>query len=65
MKYLIKNGKIINEGKIQEADILIHENIIQRIEKDISDADAVVIDAQNQYIIPGIIDDQVHFREPA
>lgn len=64
MKYLIKNGKIINEGKIQEADILIHENIIQRIDKDISYADAVVIDAQNQYIIPGIIDDQVHFREP-
>ncbi len=64
MKYLIKNGKIINEGKIQEADILIKENIIQRIDKDISDADAIIIDAQSQYVIPGIIDDQVHFREP-
>ena len=64
MKYLIKNGKTINEGKITEQDILIDDNFIIKIDTDISDASATVIDAQGKYIIPGIIDDQVHFREP-
>lgn len=64
MKYLIKNGKTINENKIVEQDILIENNIIVKIDKDISDAQATVIDATGKYIIPGIIDDQVHFREP-
>ncbi|MEZ5026525.1 MAG: dihydroorotase [Chitinophagales bacterium] len=64
MKYLIKNGKIVNEGKIEEKDILIEDAIIFKIDRDISDADAKIIDAKNLHIIPGIIDDQVHFREP-
>ena len=64
MKYLIKNGKTINEGKIVEQDILIEDNIIIKIDKDISDAQATIIDAKDKYVIPGIIDDQVHFREP-
>jgi dihydroorotase len=64
MKYLIKNAKIINEAKIQAKDILIKNDIIERIDNDISDADAIVIDVANQYVMPGIIDDQVHFREP-
>ena len=64
MKYLIKNGNIINEGKIIQQDILIENNLISKIDKDISDASATVIDAGNNYVIPGIIDDQVHFREP-
>ncbi|HQV78124.1 MAG TPA: dihydroorotase [Chitinophagales bacterium] len=64
MKYLLKNGKIINEGKILEQDILIENEIISKIATDISDANATIIDAQNKFIIPGIIDDQVHFREP-
>ncbi len=64
MKYLIKNGSIINEGKIEQKDILIEDNFITKIGTDISDANAIVIDAANKYIIPGIIDDQVHFREP-
>ncbi len=64
MKYLIKNGSIINEGKIEQKDILLEDNFISKIECDISDASATIIDAKNKYIIPGIIDDQVHFREP-
>jgi dihydroorotase len=64
MQYLIKNGSVINEGKIEQLDILIDNNLISKIGKDISAASATVIDASNSYIIPGIIDDQVHFREP-
>lgn len=64
MKYLIKNGTVINEGKIEQLDILLENKLITKIEKDISDASASVIDATDRYIIPGIIDDQVHFREP-
>jgi len=64
MKYLIKNGKIVNEGKIEQKDILIEGNFISKIDRDISDAAATIIDAAHQYVIPGIIDDQVHFREP-
>ncbi|HMV13798.1 MAG TPA: dihydroorotase [Chitinophagales bacterium] len=64
MKYLIKNGHVVNEGKIKQKDILIVDEYISKIDTDISDETAIVIDASNQYIIPGIIDDQVHFREP-
>ncbi|MFN8283768.1 MAG: dihydroorotase [Chitinophagales bacterium] len=64
MKYLIKNGNIINEGKIEQKDILIENDLITKIDRDISDATATVIDATNKHVIPGIIDDQVHFREP-
>lgn len=64
MKYLIKNGNIINEGKIEQKDILIENSIITKIDTNISDAQATVIDASGKYVIPGIIDDQVHFREP-
>jgi len=64
MKYLIKNGSIINEGKIEQKDILIEDSLIVRIDSDISDTNATIINATNKHIIPGIIDDQVHFREP-
>jgi dihydroorotase len=64
MKYIIKNGLIINEGKIEAKEILIHNNIIEKIDNTINDAHAKIIDANKNYIIPGIIDDQVHFREP-
>ena len=49
MKYLIKNGKIINEGKIEEKDILIEGDLITKIEKDISDKNAVVVNAAGRY----------------
>lgn len=64
MKFLIKNGTVINENKISTCDILIENDLIVKIEGDISDKSAQVIDAQNKWIIPGVIDDQVHFREP-
>ncbi len=63
-RILLKNGSIVNEGIIEENDILIVDELIVKIAKDISDADAQVIDVSGKYILPGIIDDQVHFREP-
>lgn len=63
---LIKNAKIVNEGKIFEGDILIENNRIEAIDSSISvkSADMTVIDAEGNYVLPGLIDDQVHFREP-
>lgn len=62
---LILNGTIVNEGRIQEADILIVNGRIERIGKDLQNFNAdKVIDATGLHILPGLIDDQVHFREP-
>ncbi|WP_299366124.1 dihydroorotase [Winogradskyella sp.] len=63
---LIKNAKIVNEGKTIEGDILIENDIIKEIDTSISvkSADMTVIDAEGNYVLPGMIDDQVHFREP-
>ena len=63
-KFLIKNATIVNENMQQVADILIENNIIIKIGIAISDAQATVIDASGKYVFPGVIDDQVHFREP-
>ena len=65
-KKLIKNGTIVNEGKIYQSDILIDEHgRIEKIATDISTTTAVeLIEAGGKYILPGVIDDQVHFREP-
>ncbi len=63
-KFLIKNARLINEGQIIERDVLIENEVIKRIDTDISDMNAQVIDANGNYLLPGIIDDQVHFREP-
>ena len=61
---LIKNARIVNQGNIFVSDLLIEGDIISKIDQDISfDAD-LTIDAQEKYLIPGVIDDQVHFREP-
>lgn len=64
--YLIRNAKIVNEGAIFEGDILIENEFIKEIAEKISpkSSDCVIIDAEGSYIIPGAIDDQVHFREP-
>ncbi len=63
--YLIKNGSLVNEGKVFKSDILIENGIISQISPSIEATDNVtVIDAQGNYVIPGMIDDQVHFREP-
>ncbi len=61
---LIKNGQIINRGKIEAKDILIKNEFIERIDNQIDTHADRIIDATNKYVMPGIIDDQVHFREP-
>ncbi|MFZ4544075.1 MAG: dihydroorotase [Saprospiraceae bacterium] len=61
---LIKNGQIVNRGKIFAGDIFIKNGRIERVAALISETADVEIDAAGKYIIPGIIDDQVHFREP-
>lgn len=61
---LITNAKVINEGKVVEADVLIRGNFIERIDSSISAAHAEVVDAKGLHLMPGAIDDQVHFREP-
>ncbi len=63
---LIKNAKIVNEGKVTEGDILIQGEYIQEVADSISakSADVHIIDAEGNFVIPGVIDDQVHFREP-
>jgi len=63
---LIKNARIVNEGKIFEGDVLIKGAYIAEIASSISakSNDVKVIDAENKLLIPGLIDDQVHFREP-
>jgi len=62
---LILNGNLINENKIFEADIYIENGFIQKIDKDLQHLNAdEIIDASGQYVLPGLIDDQVHFREP-
>ena len=63
-KVLIKNAKVVNEYKIFEGDLLIEDELIARIDKNIGDKNTKIIDAQGNYVLPGIIDDQVHFREP-
>jgi len=63
-KVLIKNGLVINRGKSIVQDILIENDLIVRIDRDITDVEAKVYDAKDKWIIPGIIDDQVHFRQP-
>ncbi len=62
--FLIKNGLIVNEGKIIPGDILISGERIAKIGRDISHPTAVVIDSSGLHIFPGAIDDQVHFRDP-
>ena len=63
-KVLIKNARIVNEGCITKGDILIEGELIVQIEKSIDSQEAQIIDAKNKYVLPGVIDDQVHFREP-
>lgn len=61
---LLKNGILVNEGELTQADILLDGELILKIAADISDANATVINVAGKHIFPGIIDDQVHFREP-
>ena len=65
MRILIKNAQIVNEGKIFKSDILIENDLIAKISESISEENLdKIIDAEGKFLIPGVIDDQVHFREP-
>lgn len=69
MRYLIQNALIVNQGDIISASLLIENGIISKIFENDHDsieitADIEIIDAECNYLIPGVIDDQVHFREP-
>ena len=62
---LILNANTINEGKIFESDVLIDKGYIKKISSSLSHIPAdIIIDAEGSYLLPGLIDDQVHFREP-
>ena len=65
MKILLKNATIVNENQIFESDLLIENDLISKIEKNIFEENVdQIINASGKYLLPGIIDDQVHFREP-
>jgi len=65
---LIRNGYIVNEGTIAKGSVLIEGKRIKKIipagENFSCPSDVAIIDAESKYILPGVIDDQVHFREP-
>lgn len=62
---LILNAQVVNEGTIQSLDVFIENGIIQQIGKNLSHKNAQkIIDANGKHLLPGVIDDQVHFREP-
>ena len=64
--FLIKNARIVNEGNIFEGDVLIENELISQIGESISpkSSNCIIIDAEGSFLLPGVIDDQVHFREP-
>ena len=63
--YLIKNTNIVNEGKTIQGDVLIKNGRIEKIANQIDAQEAVIeINGEGQFLLPGVIDDQVHFREP-
>lgn len=64
MQTLIKNARLLNEGQILEGDLLIKGQRIEKIAKDIRAQEANIVDAGGCLLMPGMIDDQVHFREP-
>ncbi|MBT30756.1 MAG: dihydroorotase [Thalassobius sp.] len=65
LSILIQNARVVNEGTITETDVFIRDGFIHKIGNNLSALEAEkVIDAAGKYLLPGLIDDQVHFREP-
>lgn len=62
--YLIKAAIIVNEGQQIVADVLIKDGFIEKIGQNLTATNVQEINAEGQYLLPGMIDDQVHFREP-
>jgi len=64
-KYLFKNIELVNEGKIETKDVLVSNQRIERIDNSIPITENVTeINGEGRHLLPGVIDDQVHFREP-
>ncbi len=64
-KYLLKNIRIVNEGQISTGDVLLSNGRIEKIAAQLGNIPgAQEINGENKYLLPGVIDDQVHFREP-
>ena len=61
---LLTNGRVVNEGRIVDTDLLIRGERIERVGQGAAPAGAEVVDLAGRYVLPGVIDDQVHFREP-
>ena len=61
---ILKNASIVTDGQIKIQDLLIEDELISKLGNDLSHPTAEVIDMSGNYLIPGVIDDQVHFREP-
>lgn len=66
MNYLIKNAQIVNEGRTFAGSVFVKDGMIHKVSEGEIDipADVVVIDAKEKFLLPGVIDDQVHFRDP-
>ena len=62
--YLIKNAQLVNEGRIFRSDVYVKDGLINQVAANITLPADEIIDATGQYLLPGVIDDQVHFREP-
>jgi len=62
--YLIKNARIVNEGLNFTSDVYVQDGLIAQVAPQLNIAADEVIDATGKYLLPGVIDDQVHFREP-
>jgi dihydroorotase len=64
-KLLVTNARLVNEGVVRDADVLVENDRIARVDAGIAAPEgAIVIDADGKFLLPGMIDDQVHFREP-
>ena len=61
---LIRNAKVVNEGQIKTLDLFVEGAFISKIAPQIDDVADVEINAMGKLLLPGLIDDQVHFREP-
>lgn len=61
---IVRNARFVNRGQIRQADVLVKNGRIEKIAPSIDVSADIELEAQGHYLIPGIIDDQVHFREP-
>ena len=62
--FLLKNGIVVTDGVSKPLDVLIKNKRIERLDSNIDHPDAKIIDLKGKLLLPGCIDDQVHFREP-